>query len=237
MLPKSGACRALHTYKRIIALIVRCVAHVCVRVHLKRFIKEGGIMKELKLFKQSLLALPVRKFPLKAHIIVAHLKHAYVTICVNFVYWCPCVGVVCVRGSLNVCCATTLTWRVYVCLRRLKITNRGLGCDSEQQFEGSHHDFHNVWTRCMIRDSTHPSYGSNLLAATCTYNSQHVPVQTFLDKGRGAPGLEQSDQAQIQEGPGAVKYFALFQLREVSCNPLLAKILSQTRYMCAEGNH
>ena len=91
----------------------------------------------------------------------------------------------------------------------MKITNRGLGADSEQHFEGAHHDFKPIWSRYEIRDMTHPSYGENLLKALCTFNSMHVPIATFEDNGRGARGsLEQSDQAQIQEGPGSVTYIS-----------------------------
>lgn len=59
--------------------------------------------------------------------------------------------------------------------RAIRETDRGLGADSEQQFEAAHHDFDVIWQRYIVTDHMNPVYGINFLRAVLTFNSAHTP--------------------------------------------------------------
>ena len=59
--------------------------------------------------------------------------------------------------------------------RAIRETGRGLGADSEQQFEAAHHDFNEIWKRYIVGAQSNPKYGINLRRAVLTYNAGHNP--------------------------------------------------------------
>lgn len=98
-------------------------------------ISEDSYVAQLRDFKTACSVLPIKKIPLKMHILISHLD------------------------------------------RSLRETRRGLGADSEQAFEGAHHDFDIMWGRYRVRHEKSAVYSDNLRRATVNFNTSHIPIR------------------------------------------------------------
>jgi hypothetical protein len=59
-------------------------------------------------------------------------------------------------------------------LPMVSLSNQGLADMSEQSLEATHHTFEKIWLKYLVKDPSHPEYGSRLKRALVEFNSCHL---------------------------------------------------------------